>query len=51
MKELEFLGDIVLNTVVSEYLYTTFPQINEGGLSQKGSFIVSRDNLNKIGKN
>ena len=50
MKKLEFLGDAILNTVVSEYLYTTFPQINEGALSQKRSFIVSRDNLNKIGK-
>ena len=34
----------------SEYLYISFPQINEGELSQKRSVIVSRDNLNNIGK-
>ena len=49
-EKLEFLGDSVLNTVVSEYLYLKFPQINEGELSQKRSVIVSRDNLNNIGK-
>lgn len=39
-----------MNTVVSEYLYLTFPQINEGELSQKRAIIVSRDNLNNIGE-
>ena len=41
-EKLEFLGDSVLNTVVSEYLYLKFPQINEGELSQKRSVIVKQ---------
>tara|TARA_B000000532_G_scaffold244230_1_gene243265 strand:+ start:7058 stop:7573 length:516 start_codon:yes stop_codon:yes gene_type:complete len=44
------LGDAVLNTVVSECLYISSPQNNEGSLSQKRSVIVGRDNLNKIGE-
>ena len=44
------MGDAILNTVVSEYLYTTSPENNEGGLSQKRSVIVGRENLNKIGE-
>ena len=47
---MEFLGDAILNTIVSEYLYIKFPNINEGGLTQKRSVIVSRQNLNKIGE-
>ena len=44
------MGDAVLNTVVSEYLYIKFPQINEGELTQKRSVVVSGENLNKIGE-
>ena len=32
-ERLEFLGDAILSTVVSEYLYTKFPYQKEGLLS------------------
>ena len=38
-EKLEFLGDAILNTVVSEYLYVAFSQINEYVVSKR-SFIV-----------
>jgi ribonuclease-3 len=50
-ERLEFLGDAFLDTVVSAYLYEKAPLENEGYLTQMRSKIVSRDNLNKIGKN
>ena len=50
-ERLEFLGDSILNTVVSESLFLNYTQKNEGTLSKKRSIIVARKNLNKIGKN
>lgn len=40
-ERLEFLGDSVLNMLVTELLYRTFPQLPEGELSKKKSIIVS----------
>ena len=50
-ERLEFLGDAVLNSIVSEYLYKKSPQKNEGNLSQQRSIIIGRKNINTIGKN
>ena len=41
-ERLEFLGDAVLNLVVSEHLYRVFPTKQEGELTQIKSLIVSR---------
>ncbi len=49
-ERLEFLGDSVLNTIVTHILYDKFPQKTEGELTQLRSRIVSRENLNLIGK-
>lgn len=49
-ERLEFLGDSVLNTIVTHILYEKFPQKTEGELTQLRSRIVSRENLNIIGK-
>lgn len=49
-ERLEFLGDAILGTVVASYLYQSVPQGNEGYLTKMRSKIVSRENLNKIGK-
>jgi ribonuclease-3 len=49
-ERLEFLGDSVLNTIVTHILYEKFPQKTEGELTQLRSRIVSRENLNMIGK-
>lgn len=52
-ERLEFLGDSILSAVVVEYLYTKYPQCDEGKLSRMKSQIVSKAGLvtwsNKIG--
>ncbi|WP_292010374.1 ribonuclease III [Chryseobacterium sp.] len=48
-ERLEFLGDSVLGTVISCHLFQTYPQANEGYLTQMKSKIVNRKNLNKLG--
>ena len=49
-ERLEFLGDSILNSIVSEHLFLNHTQKDEGDLSKKRSVIVGRKNLNKIGK-
>ena len=49
-ERLEFLGDSVLSTIVSEYLFEKFPNKDEGYLTQMRSKIVSRKNLNYLGE-
>ena len=47
-ERLEFLGDSLLNLVVSEELFLEKKLKKEGDLSKKRAFIVSRKNLNEI---
>lgn len=47
---LEFLGDAVLGSIISYYLYQQYPNDNEGFLTQMKSKIVNRKNLNQIGE-
>ncbi|GAB4299334.1 MAG: hypothetical protein Kow0068_22960 [Marinilabiliales bacterium] len=47
-ERLEFLGDTVLSTVISEYIYINYPDENEGFLSKTRSKLVSRENLSEI---
>jgi len=49
-ERLEFLGDAVLGLVITEYLYKTFPDLNEGEMTAIKSIIVSSDSLLKIAK-
>jgi ribonuclease-3 len=44
-ERLEFFGDAILGLVVSEYLFHTFPQYEEGQLSTMKSVIVSAKTL------
>jgi len=48
-ERLEFLGDAILSSVVSAYLYEEMPTKNEGYLTQMRSKIVSRKTLNILG--
>ena len=48
-ERLEFLGDAVLDTVVADFLYNTFPHKHEGFLTSTRSKIVQRESLNHIG--
>lgn len=47
-ERLEFLGDAVIETIVSEMLFIDYPEMNEGGLTQLRSRMVSRQTLNKL---
>lgn len=48
-ERLEFLGDRVLDLVVSDILYKKFPEVSEGILSKFRSTIVNNDTLSKVG--
>lgn len=47
-ERLEFLGDAVLNSVISDYIFKKFPYKDEGFLTQLRSKIVSRESLNNL---
>ncbi len=49
-ERLEYLGDAVLESVVSDILYNRFPQFAEGYLTVLRSQLVKRDMLNKLGE-
>lgn len=49
-ERLEFLGDAILGSVISAYLYKQVPAGTEGYLTQMRSKIVSRKHLNELGK-
>ena len=47
-ERLEFLGDAILDAVISTYIYQKFPFKDEGFLTQLRSKLVSRQFLNKL---
>ncbi|MCB0060808.1 MAG: ribonuclease III [Caldilineaceae bacterium] len=47
-ERLEFLGDAVLGFVVSEELFTTFPEFQEGPLTNLRAALVRRETLSKL---
>lgn len=49
-ERLEFLGDSILSFVVSGYLYETFPQFNEGKLTNLRALLVNTKSLADIAK-
>lgn len=49
-ERLEFLGDAVIESVTSDYLFIEFPDKNEGFLTQLRSRMVSRQSLNAVAK-
>ena len=49
-ERLEFLGDAVIETVISNILYHTYPTRDEGFLSTMRSKLVERKNLGKLAK-
>ena len=49
-ERLEFLGDSILSTIISKYLYEQSPTEDEGYLTKMRSKIVSRKHLNELGK-
>ena len=49
-ERLEFLGDTVLDAIISEYLFKLYPTQDEGFLTEMRSKIVNRRSLNDICK-
>lgn len=49
-ERLEFLGDAVIETIVSDILYHQYPNRNEGFLSTMRSKLVERKNLGRLSK-
>jgi ribonuclease-3 len=47
-ERLEFLGDAVLSSVISDYLYSNFRREREGFLSKSRSNLVCRETLNEL---
>lgn len=47
-ERLEFLGDAVLELLVSKFLYDTFPEVPEGKLTKMRSRMVREDSLSKF---
>lgn len=47
-ERLEFLGDAVLNSIISDILYRRYPDENEGFLTNARSNLVKRDSLNEL---
>jgi ribonuclease-3 len=47
-ERLEFLGDAILEAIVSDFLFIEFPDEDEGGLTRMRSKIVSRTTLNGL---
>ena len=46
-ERLEYLGDSILNSSISKYLYLKFPNQKEGLLTRMRSFIVKGETLTK----
>jgi len=49
-ERLEFLGDAVLELIVTEYLYKKYPEKNEGGINKLEGGIGQCKNFGRIGK-
>ena len=47
-ERLEFLGDAILESIVSDYLFIEYPHESEGFLTKTRSKIVSRQSLNAL---
>lgn len=48
-ERLEFLGDSILDAVISDVIYKSFPLKDEGELSKLRAKVVSRNTLNMLG--
>lgn len=47
-ERLEFLGDSVLDLVITNLIYRSYPDLDEGSLSKLRAVIVSRDSCEKV---
>jgi len=50
-ERLEFLGDAIIDQVVSNWLFKKYPESDEGTLTKKRSALVNRNFLSILGRN
>ena len=49
-QRLEFLGDSILNTIISEYLFDEFGHDNEGKMTSMRASLVNENSLYELAK-
>jgi len=49
-ERLEFFGDALLELVITEYLFETFPEADEGQLTRARSFLVNKESLAEVAR-
>jgi len=49
-ERLEFLGDSIISFVISDYLFTKYPDLNEGNLTNLRSLLVNTKSLSEIAR-
>ncbi|MBS0009926.1 MAG: ribonuclease III [Bacteroidales bacterium] len=49
-ERLEYLGDAILDAVLSEYLFRNYPEASEGELTKLRSRLVNRNTLNQLAR-
>jgi len=49
-ERLEFLGDAILDAIIGDLLFSTYPDQGEGFLTRMRSKLVSRTQLNLLAK-
>jgi ribonuclease-3 len=48
-ERLEYLGDAIIDSILSDYLFHLYPQATEGFLTKTRARIVNRETLNQLG--
>lgn len=48
-ERLEYLGDAIIDTILSEYLFHLYPEATEGFMTKTRARIVNRERLNRLG--
>jgi ribonuclease-3 len=48
-ERLEYLGDAIIESILSDYLFHLYPEASEGFLTKTRSRIVKRETLNQLG--
>lgn len=48
-ERLEYLGDAIIDSILSDYLFHLYPEASEGSLTKTRARIVNRETLNQLG--
>ncbi len=48
-ERLEYLGDAIIDSILSDYLFRLYPEATEGSLTKTRARIVNRETLNQLG--